>query len=313
MNFVLNSNSNLNLINFKSSTKYLLSSLSSLFTKRYFVFRPKNILWKKMVNEEKLKEIEKKRMKNENFLKYSEEIKKFPKNWKRICPVCKKPNQSISYRCSLCGFQLEKEDIEKYDPNLFGKIANQKAEYDKNRLILYQDSEIVCLEDAFKISEIHFLVIPKTKIETVNQLKANHCGMVKKMYRIGFEIAVAYARSLNNETGKIYRKMDFHELSKRFVCGFNLPVSIDWLHLHASFPPFKLSNCFRYPRFNPIENVIFDLEHFQKVNPFILNFKENESELANPDYKMNIYWRDKIRDNQKDILEKIEKEKNKKF
>ncbi|KAJ5067555.1 aprataxin-related [Anaeramoeba ignava] len=267
MNFVLNSNSNLNLINFKSSTKYLLSSLSSLFTKRYFVFRPKNIFMEKM---KKLK-------------------------------ISKKLEKNMS----------KKGDIEKYDPNLFGKIANQKAEYDKNRLILYQDSEIVCLEDAFKISEIHFLVIPKTKIETVNQLKANHCGMVKKMYRIGFEIAVAYARSLNNETGKIYRKMDFHELSKRFVCGFNLPVSIDWLHLHASFPPFKLSNCFRYPRFNPIENVIFDLEHFQKVNPFILNFKENESELANPDYKMNIYWRDKIRDNQKDILEKIEKEKNK--
>jgi len=72
---------------------------------------------------------------------------------------------------------------------IFDKIINREIPAD----ILYEDDEVMAFSDVNPQAPVHFLVIPKQRIETLNHLSEEHAPLVGKM--------VLTARRLAEEKG----------------------------------------------------------------------------------------------------------------
>ena len=59
--------------------------------------------------------------------------------------------------------------------------------------IIYEDDDIFAINDINPVARVHILVIPKRKIETINDLKDKDVNLVGKMIMV--------AKQLANETG----------------------------------------------------------------------------------------------------------------
>ncbi len=59
--------------------------------------------------------------------------------------------------------------------------------------IIYEDDDIFAINDINPVARVHILVIPKKKIETINDLKDKDVNLVGKM--------ILVAKQLANETG----------------------------------------------------------------------------------------------------------------
>jgi len=59
--------------------------------------------------------------------------------------------------------------------------------------IIYEDDDIFAINDINPVARVHILVIPKKKIETINDLKDTDVNLVGKMIMV--------AKQLANETG----------------------------------------------------------------------------------------------------------------
>ena len=59
--------------------------------------------------------------------------------------------------------------------------------------IIYEDDDIFAINDISPVARVHILVIPKKKIETINDLKDKDVNLVGKMIMV--------AKQLANETG----------------------------------------------------------------------------------------------------------------
>ena len=59
--------------------------------------------------------------------------------------------------------------------------------------IIYEDDDIFAINDINPVARVHILVIPKKKIETINDLKDKDVNLVGKMIMV--------AKQLANETG----------------------------------------------------------------------------------------------------------------
>ena len=59
--------------------------------------------------------------------------------------------------------------------------------------IIYEDDDIFAINDINPVARVHILVIPKKKIETINDLKDTDVNLVGKMIMVAKELA--------NETG----------------------------------------------------------------------------------------------------------------
>ena len=68
---------------------------------------------------------------------------------------------------------------------IFCKIAKGTIPSDK----LYEDDEIIAFNDINPAAPIHFLVVPREHIPTLDDLKETHSNLMGKILLIGTEIA----------------------------------------------------------------------------------------------------------------------------
>jgi histidine triad (HIT) family protein len=84
---------------------------------------------------------------------------------------------------------------------------------------VYQDIEMVAIEDIRPVAPLHVLVIPRRHISTLNDLTPDDDGLVGRMFRR----AAAIARQ-NGYDGRGYRTL--------FNCGREAGQSVFHVHLH---------------------------------------------------------------------------------
>lgn len=71
------------------------------------------------------------------------------------------------------------------DDCIFCKIARGELSSDK----IYEDDEILAFNDIQPAAPVHFLVIPKVHISTLDDVNAEHEALLGKMLRIASELA----------------------------------------------------------------------------------------------------------------------------
>jgi|TARA_B100001094_G_scaffold190923_1_gene184855 histidine triad (HIT) family protein len=62
--------------------------------------------------------------------------------------------------------------------------------------IIYQDDEIFAINDINPVARVHILVIPKKKIETINDLKDTDANLAGKMIIVAKKLA--YEKGIDN-------------------------------------------------------------------------------------------------------------------
>lgn len=102
--------------------------------------------------------------------------------------------------------------------------------------IVYQDDEYLAFMDINPSAKLHFLVIPRLHIGSVDHLNNTHVDMLKRMKEIANLI-------LKNNSKDVYESR----------MGFHLPPfnSVHHLHLHGIGKPFN--NIFRAMKYPPFE------------------------------------------------------------
>ena len=118
--------------------------------------------------------------------------------------------------------------------------------------ILFQTEKYLVFKDINPSAEFHFLVIPKTHIDTINNLTSSHAEMVREMYEVGLQVLKGASSSKQGH-----------------VLGFHVPpfTSIPHLHLHVIGKPFnsfwrscKYPENFKVPWFIHAHDLIAKLE-----------------------------------------------------
>jgi len=64
------------------------------------------------------------------------------------------------------------------DDCIFCKIADKRIETN----IIYEDEELIAFEDMVKHAPVHFLVIPKKHIESLNDISSEDASLVGNMF-----------------------------------------------------------------------------------------------------------------------------------
>ena len=106
------------------------------------------------------------------------------------------------------------------DDCLFCKMASGEIKPD----ILYEDDEILAFSDINPQAPVHFLVVPKRHITTLNDLEAEHANLVGKFYlaakRVADEKGVAQGgyrtvMNCNTDAGQTVWHIHLHVLGGR--------------------------------------------------------------------------------------------------
>ena len=71
------------------------------------------------------------------------------------------------------------------DDCLFCKMANGEIKSD----VLYEDDDVLAFSDINPQAPVHFLVVPKQHITTLNDLESSHSELVGKMYLAAKKVA----------------------------------------------------------------------------------------------------------------------------
>jgi histidine triad (HIT) family protein len=99
---------------------------------------------------------------------------------------------------------------------IFCKIANHEISTD----VLYEDDQVLAFNDLNPQAPIHFLVIPKVHIESVNALTDEMFPVVQAVFKAVQSLA---------------KEMGFDEAGYRVVtnCGADGGQTVDHLHYHV--------------------------------------------------------------------------------
>ena len=106
------------------------------------------------------------------------------------------------------------------DDCLFCKMASGEIKPD----ILYEDDQILAFSDINPQAPVHFLVVPKRHITTLNDLEAEHANLVGKLYlaakRVADEKGVAQGgyrtvMNCNTDAGQTVWHIHLHVLGGR--------------------------------------------------------------------------------------------------
>ncbi len=109
---------------------------------------------------------------------------------------------------------------------IFCKIINGEIPSD----IIYEDDKVIAFNDLNPQSPVHFLVIPKEHIESVNYLDSKNANLVAHTFLV---------------IGKLAKKLGIDEKGYRVVnnCGENGGQTVPHIHFHVlasrkfSWPP----------------------------------------------------------------------------
>jgi len=107
--------------------------------------------------------------------------------------------------------------IHSVDNCIFCKIVRKETSTN----ILHEDEQFCVFPDHRPASQHHYLVIPKTHIERVEDLTLKDVDMVKQMLEVGQKVMHDAGGDLENT-----------------ISGFHWPIhTVNHLHLHLIYPP----------------------------------------------------------------------------
>jgi histidine triad (HIT) family protein len=114
------------------------------------------------------------------------------------------------------------------EPTIFDKIINKEIPAD----IIYEDEQVLAFKDINPQAPIHFLVIPKTQIVTMNDINEDNEQVVGHLY---------------TAAAKIAKEMGFAEEGYRAVmnCNAHGGQTVYHIHLHVlagkplGWPPYQ--------------------------------------------------------------------------
>ncbi len=96
---------------------------------------------------------------------------------------------------------------------VFCQIAQKKVPAE----IIFEDDQVLAFPDINPSAEIHILIIPKTHIESVMHLEAEHAGLLYQMLAVAKKLVVS---------------KDLANTRYRLVFNGGLAQHIPHLHLH---------------------------------------------------------------------------------
>ncbi len=99
--------------------------------------------------------------------------------------------------------------------SLFTKIIKREIPAD----IVYEDDEIIAFSDINPQANVHFLIVPKKHISTINDVEPQDAELIGKMVLVGKELA-----KRNNIADRGYRLV--------FNCNEEAGQSVFHIHLH---------------------------------------------------------------------------------
>lgn len=169
-----------------------------------------------------------------------------------VCRMCAKPNAPEQRFCTGCGFACSKWDLQRLPDNVFLDLVRGK---DIGAVVRFRSDEYVVFDDKYGVSEHHLDVIPARVVADIAGLTADDVPMVEELYRLA---RAELQRRVGPEAAA----------DSRIMAGFNYPVSVKHLHLHAVLAPFKHEKVFQYPRWHPLKKVLADLREHGRVRTF---------------------------------------------
>ena len=100
--------------------------------------------------------------------------------------------------------------------SLFTKIINRKIPAE----IVYEDDEIIAFNDINPQAPVHFLVVPKKEITTLNDIKETDAMLIGKIFCV---------------VKKITKDLGIDESGYRtvFNCNDDAGQTVDHIHLHV--------------------------------------------------------------------------------
>ncbi|KAL1129170.1 hypothetical protein AAG570_013700 [Ranatra chinensis] len=133
----------------------------------------------------------------------------------------------------------------------FGLLASAK----NPDLQIFTNDQITVVKDMYPKAELHYLVLPKERIDTLKNLQKDHVNLLKSMHEIGLELA---SKKCQNRSIKL---------------GYHAMPSMQQLHLHVISEDFdsvclktaKHWNSFTTPFFIDSLRAIKDLEATGRV------------------------------------------------
>ena len=164
-----------------------------------------------------------------------------------VCNGCAKPNTLRAHSCTGCGFPLDPlQDIRSVPANPFEGVL---LGISNDHRVLFRDEAVCVLENRFPAARTHLLAMPsKRAIAHVGQLTGSDLQLVDRMY----------AAALGCIPGA-------NAYGDRIHAGFNVPPTIDYLHMHVALDPFR-EESMRSSRFYTYERVRSDLVNLGRVN-----------------------------------------------
>lgn len=181
-----------------------------------------------------------------------------------ICPTCEKPNRYGATECTSCNFALSKYDSQVSESNVFLDIVSGKDVPGTN--ILLRSDKAISFDDKYPISQMHIDVIPVEIIKDISELTEKHIPLLKELYQCALD-------SLKLKKNPMFEDKNIEDY---LIVGFNYPVTIEQLHLHAALPPYAHTNVWQYPRFHSLQKVLDDLARHKKVLTY--DVTENKEE-----------------------------------
>uniref|UniRef100_A0A6A7G4H4 thiamine phosphate synthase n=1 Tax=Hirondellea gigas TaxID=1518452 RepID=A0A6A7G4H4_9CRUS len=217
-------------------------------------------LWHKLTAE-RLEEISKKRNQTRQRI-LSQSDSKDSENFdpqkvalKKVCPLCQKPNALQVTQCRPCSFPLSEWDITGVSSNPFLRIISGE---DSLTEVVYRDSEVIIFNDQFGVSAHHLQSVSTASYSGVTVLTEEHIPLLERFYELGI-------KELESRNLAEYQSRSIRD---HVVAGYNIPGSVEHLHLHLVLPPFHHENVFEYPRWHSHAKVIHDLKTSGRVIPY---------------------------------------------
>lgn len=163
------------------------------------------------------------------------------------CPICKKKNIISTKTCTYCNCVLLKELHMEEAPNN-NNFINVILGKDIEHKTFYQDDKICIFDDKYPAAQYHLLAVPIEPIIDITCLNRDHLPLLKYLY----EKSIETIKSMLISDNIIYKNEDIK-------AGFNIPVSVDHLHLHIILEPIKIQGGFVPPRFHLFDKVYNDI------------------------------------------------------
>jgi hypothetical protein len=141
---------------------------------------------------------------------------------------------------------------------------------------LFQNDEVLVIEDKYKVAKEHLLCIPTREIPDISFLRGKEdLHLLNTLHTVGKDVLI---HKMKKE--KFFPPDVIASLNEHIIHGFSYPVSVYQLHLHMCVPPLRHLNLFGPPRFHHFPKVFHDLETFGEVKTFSRH-KDEEREKKN--------------------------------